>query len=238
MIKPEHKQLAAAAVFVAAMAFLESAVVIYLRMLYYPNGFAFPLNKLMDPNVLLIEGIREFSTLVMLLGAAYLAASSLKDRFAYFLFMFAVWDIFYYVWLKAALNWPDSLLTFDVLFLIPWPWVSPVLAPVAASLAMIALALSLLNSKRNLPKPERALLITGSFIILYTFLSDYGCLLTEGNYSKDFLRLSTNHVFQNAVSNYVPIHYNWILFIIGEAVILTGIYRFHRGKKTVTIHRR
>ena len=35
-------------VFAAAMAFVESAVVVYLRVIYYPEGFTFPLKLIMD----------------------------------------------------------------------------------------------------------------------------------------------------------------------------------------------
>jgi hypothetical protein len=49
------------------------------------------------------------------------------------MFVFGIWDLFYYVWLKVCLGWPSSLLTWDVLFLIPVPWVGPVLAPVPSS---------------------------------------------------------------------------------------------------------
>jgi hypothetical protein len=226
--KQEYLRLAAAAAFAVAMGFLESAVVIYLRMLYCPEGFGFPLKKLMSSDVLVIESSREFSTLVMLLGVAYLAASKLKDRFAYFLFTFAIWDLFYYVWLKVALNWPYSLQTSDVLFLLPWPWVGPVLAPVTASLTMILLALRLLNSKSNPNFSEWTLWFAGSFAILVTFLSDYGRLIAEGGYSRDFLRLAANPEFQRALSNHVPGNYDWVLFAGGEAVILAGIYAFHR----------
>ena len=38
-------------VFFAAMAFLESAVVVYLRALYYPEGFDFPLVPMDDDQV-------------------------------------------------------------------------------------------------------------------------------------------------------------------------------------------
>ncbi len=224
----EYQKLAAAAVFAAAMGFLESAVVVYLRRLYYPGGFAFPLNPLMDPKIMAVEGAREISTLIMLLAVAYLAGVNWKDRFAYFLLTFAVWDIFYYIGLKAVLNWPDSFQTFDILFLIPWPWVSPVLAPVMASLTMILLALCLLNSKSNPNSTEWTLWIAGSFVILATFLSDYGRLIAEGHYLKDFLNLAANPEFQKALSNHVPGNYNWILFIVGETVILAGIYVFHR----------
>jgi hypothetical protein len=210
------------------MGFLEAAVVVYLRQLYYANGFGFPLNAFMEPNILLVEVIREISTIIMLLGIGYLATDRFKDRFAYFLLVFAVWDIFYYVWLKVTLNWPDSILTYDLLFLIPWPWVGPVLAPVIASLTMILLTFCLLNSGKNLQKADWALLSVGASIMLYTFLSDYGKLIAAENHFIDLLSFSSNPALQAALSSFVPGNYNWTLFIVGEILILTGIYLFRR----------
>jgi hypothetical protein len=60
---------------------------------------------------------------------------------------FGAWDIFYYVWLKVFLGWPPSLLTWDILFLIPVPWIGPVLAPVVVSLGLVGGALWLLRLK-------------------------------------------------------------------------------------------
>ncbi|MFN3876453.1 MAG: hypothetical protein ACK4L7_11140, partial [Flavobacteriales bacterium] len=82
---------------------------------------------------------REAATLLMLLAPAALVARSALERFAWFCYGFGVWDIFYYVWLKALIGWPGSLLSPDLLFLIPVPWVGPVWAPCAVSLGLIAL---------------------------------------------------------------------------------------------------
>jgi uncharacterized membrane protein YdcZ (DUF606 family) len=54
--------------------------------------------------------------------------------------IFAVWDIFYYVWLKVLLGWPASVLDWDVFFLIPLPWAGPILAPILVSIAMLVFA--------------------------------------------------------------------------------------------------
>ena len=123
--------------FAIAMGYLEAIVVAYLRALYYPNGFNFPLANLVQSEILLIEWVREFATIVMLVTVAMLAGKKFFERSAYFIFAFAVWDIFYYVFLKVILDWPASLFTWDVLFLIPWPWVGPVITPVLCSLLMI-----------------------------------------------------------------------------------------------------
>ena len=74
---------------------------------------------------------------MLLSAASWFAGRRLAERFAMFCFAFALWDIFYYVWLKVTLGWPSSLLTWDVLFLIPLPWIGPVLSPLLVSLALL-----------------------------------------------------------------------------------------------------
>src|SRR5690606_3193495 len=86
--------------------------------------------------LLLTEIGREAATLVLILTAAWLFGRSRQERVAYFLVIFAVWDVFYYVWLKVLLNWPASIMDWDILFLIPAVWASPVLYPVLVSALM------------------------------------------------------------------------------------------------------
>ncbi|MBK6776216.1 MAG: hypothetical protein IPG74_10380 [Flavobacteriales bacterium] len=108
------------AVFAIAMAYLESAVVVYLRALFFPNGFTFPLPQ-MDRSIVITELGRELATVVMLLAPAFMLARRSIERFAWFLFAFGVWDLFYYIWLKVLLGWPASLFDMDILFLVPVP---------------------------------------------------------------------------------------------------------------------
>lgn len=231
MMEREYGKMAVVALFATAMGYLEAAVVVYLRMLYCPKGFGFPFESFMPPDLLRVEVLREVSTLVMLLGVAFLAGSNFKNRFAHFLLAFAVWDLFYYGGLKSILNWPGSWLTYDLLFLIPWAWVGPVLAPVIASLTMILLAFVLLGSK-NVPGPGVwVLLIAGGSMQLYTYLVDYGRLILAGNHLKDLLAYSMNDGFQKVLSSYVPGNFDWTLFMAGEAMIFAGIYKFWRGSR-------
>lgn len=145
-------------IFSAAMGYLEAAVVVYLRELYYPAGFNIPLKvkfpfikfgpvnelKQFSKKLMLTELAREFSTLVMLLVFAMIAGSSLPEKIAYFLLAFGVWDIFYYIFLKAILNWPESLNTTDIFFLLPVPWIGPVWLPVFCSIIVITVAVLIL----------------------------------------------------------------------------------------------
>jgi hypothetical protein len=142
------KRLLIAIAFSMAFAYIESAVVVYLRALFHPHGFTFPMAAFaVTPEakrLLLTEVGREAATIVLIGTAAWLFGNVLQERIAYFLIIFAIWDIFYYVWLKVLLDWPASLMDWDILFLIPVAWASPVLYPVLVSLAMFAFAAALL----------------------------------------------------------------------------------------------
>lgn len=133
-----------AVVFGIAFGYIEAAVVVYLREIFYPEGFTFPLEMFsINPlwrRLLLTEIGREAATIVLIFTGARLFGKNLRQRFAYFLTIFAVWDIFYYVWLKVLLDWPASIMDWDILFLIPVTWAGPVLAPVLTSLVMLVFA--------------------------------------------------------------------------------------------------
>ncbi len=168
-------------IFAIAMGILEAIVVIYLRDNYYPQGFDFPL-VFLSPQMLTIEWIREAATIIMLMAVGILAGKNNLQRFLFFLFTFAVWDIAYYLGLKWLIGWPASLFTWDVLFLIPLPWISPVLAPVICSLTMILFSVLLFIPEERgyvirIKNIEWVLLVTGSLIILYSFMQDYGHLV-------------------------------------------------------------
>ena len=123
-----------------AMAYVEAAVVVYLREIVYPEGFTFPLREI-SLRLAAVEVAREAATILMLLGVAWLAEKTRRGRFACFVFLFGLWDLGYYLWLKVAIGWPESLLTWDILFLIPLAWSGPVLAPMLVSCLFVATGL-------------------------------------------------------------------------------------------------
>jgi hypothetical protein len=150
------KRLLVAIAFSVAFGYIESAVVVYLRAIFHPNGFHFPMQVFaltaQGRHLLLTEVGREAATLVLILTAAWLFSRKRQEIVAYSMLIFAVWDIFYYVWLKVLLDWPATLLDWDVLFLIPVGWASPVLYPVLMSMAMFVFAVaSLYRSARDRP---------------------------------------------------------------------------------------
>ncbi len=167
--------------YAVAMAYLESSVVVYLRLIYYPHGFDFPL-RLIEPWVGAIEVGREAATLVMLAAVAWLSGSDRGERVLHCCFAFGVWDFFYYAWLWVFLRWPSSLLTGDILFLIPVPWVAPVLAPVVVSLLLIACSLLMLRLRAggvrlSFSMWHWGLAVGGGVTVLASFMLDAGAVL-------------------------------------------------------------
>lgn len=216
--------------FSVAMGFLEAAVVVYLRELYYPNGFAFPL-VVLTPEVGLVEILREAATLIMLVSLAALVGNNLSQRIACFLIAFAVWDIFYYVFLKVTLDWPASLLTWDILFLIPAPWVGPVLSPLISCVTMLGFAALILRldergARVSLHWIQWALITAGSTVTIISWLWDY--LVLSGGLGE------TPEQALRILSTYVPTRFNWWVFGLGELLILAGIaqlyFRFKASK--------
>lgn len=144
------QRLLATAIFGIAFGFVEAVVVVYLRaaagLLPGHRGVA----PAAFPELFLrIEVVRETATMIMLGAVAYLAARSARDRVTAFLWTFAFWDIFYYVFLYATIGWPTSLTNNDVLFLIPVPWLSQIWFPVLVSSLMIV-AIVLCSRKTKL----------------------------------------------------------------------------------------
>jgi hypothetical protein len=224
------------AIFAIAMGFLEGIVAVYLRQLYYPEGFHFPLT-LLTPEMLKVEWLREIATIVMLVSIAWLAGKNFIQRLSFFLFTFAVWDIFYYVLLKWILDWPSSLLTWDILFLIPIPWLGPVLAPVICSLTMIVMALLYVYLPEK-GKPVKIMLwdwvlvLTGSAIIFFTFIWDYLKLIARTGVLSDADNPVIKENFWKAITSFVPDHYNWWLFFAGELLILASLFLVVRKAKS------
>jgi hypothetical protein len=170
-------------IFAIAMAFVESAVVVYLRAIFYSDGFKFPLKTITDYKII-IEVFREAATIFILLSITFLAGAKRWERFAYFMLIFGVWDIFYYIWLKVLINWPASIFDWDILFLIPLPWISPVIAPLSISLLMIifSILISRLIHKGCDFKPtllSHILALSGTILILYSFMHDVNATLHQ-----------------------------------------------------------
>jgi hypothetical protein len=186
--------------FGTAFGYLEAAVVSYLRLLHEPArqrfhpgrapGTLFPLLTLKQlrsagqeqQQTLVVEIGREAATIVMLASVALAVAESAGQWAAAFVIAFGTWDIAFYIFLKVLLGWPASLLTWDILFLIPVPWAGPVLAPMLVSAAMIGVGLWHFRSEArgkaiSMSTPHWAGIIAGAVVIVISFAMDYSNLL-------------------------------------------------------------
>ena len=205
--------LAILTVYAVAMALLESTVVVYMRHLYYANNplDIFPLEFLDSYNAVL-ELSREATTVIMILTVALLAERSSRTRtFAAFVFVFGVWDLFYYCWLKVLLGWPRSWLEWDVLFLIPSVWLGPWICPALISLLFIAWGFWTLRSATHVSFTPRSLtmFIIGAGLGLASFLQPaVGVLITGGI---------------TELSKYTPGSFWWWLFIPSYLLMGCGL---------------
>jgi hypothetical protein len=210
--------------FAIAMGFMESAVVIYLRELYYQSGFEFPL-KIIPPFIGKVEFMREVGTIVMLVGIGIVAGRTKLQRFAYFVLAFAIWDLCYYLFLYICLGWPQSLSTWDILFLVPVPWVGPVWAPCLLSLLMIIGSVHIIkrtefNAGFTVSTVHWWMLISGAFICIVSFMWDY--LLFSHTKHGAWSVFSDTALFSE-IEDYVPQTFNYALFLVGFLPMLGSV---------------
>lgn len=150
-----RKRLLVLILYAVAMAYVEAMVVVYLRRLIPVSEWSSISNYkdlcifIRNAGIMWSEQTREFATIVMLVCIAFLFGRSIRERVAGFLIAFGIWDIFYYIFLYLWLKWPENLFTMDVLFLIPVPWISPVIVPVFISLMMITSGFYILFHKQK-----------------------------------------------------------------------------------------
>jgi hypothetical protein len=227
------KTICTITIFSIAMAALEGAVVVYLRALYYPESFGVTF-KIIDEHILLIEIVREFATLIMLITVGFMAGKNFRERFAYFLLSFAIWDIFYYAWLKIFIDWPSSFLDWDILFLIPVTWIGPVAVPLICSLTMIVLVFFLLRMNRPISKTVWTCLTLGGMLILFTFIRDYSALILDHGFIKDYPNVMRNPDFVAKAEVFVPKPYAWNIFWVGELFFILGMVFLSMNKTTTT----
>ena len=200
-----EKRLTVVVVYAVAMAWVEAACVAYLRTLLHrvePYQFA----PMPEADFLgLTELIRETATIVMLAAAGWLAGKSWRSRFGCFIVAFGVWDILYYLFLKAIVGWPHTLFDWDVLFLLPLPWWGPVLAPMLVSVVLIFFgALMARNDftgiRDSVSTLSWALHCSGILIALYAFM-EHSLRVTLSGHGD--IRMS------------LPAEFSWPVFIVG-----------------------
>lgn len=201
--------------FAIAMAYLEAAVVVYLRAaLGDATGDVFPLATASRgrPGGWIEIG-REAATMVMIAGVGWIAGRSGIERLAWAAVVFGVWDMAYYGWLWVFGGWPSSLGTWDLLFLIPVPWAGPVWAPMLVSLALVGFGLAMAaRCRRDGPPVLRArdwvLLLLGGLVVIVAFSLNAGVVL----------------------AGEIPADFPWPLFAVGVAVGAVGATRALLGR--------
>lgn len=202
------RKLPAVAVYALAMAYVESAVVAYLRQMYGITDIAHDLPR-MSGRIAAIETGREAATVMMLLAVGWIAGRRLQDRLGYFVFAFGLWDIAYYAWMTLIVGWPRSPLDWDILFLIPVPWWGPVLAPALIAVMMcVGGAAAVVQAERDLRwrinRTNVAIAAAGIAVVLYTFMAESLSAVPDG---------------LDAVANARPSDFQWSAFLLGFAVM-------------------
>jgi hypothetical protein len=214
------------ALFAIAMAYFESAVVVYLRRLYDINDLMVS-KPWLDSQIGTIEVGREAASLLMLLAVGWIAGHKLQSRVAYSFFAFGLWDIFYYIFLKVFIGWPNSVMDPDILFYIPLPWWGPVLAPVLISALMIVTgACVMIKAYKGIPfhvgPIEWVLLSAGVLFMLYAFMADAMKALPADAMTLGLLR---------------PTQFNWLVFGIGYGLAAIFAWRTIKAKDSINVHR-
>ena len=194
LLKTTIKRCCIVVIFSIAFGYIEAAVVVYLRAIFHPDGFTFPLTDLgtilQEKPLLFTEIGREAATIVLIFTGAWLFGRNRRQRFAYFLTIFAIWDIFYYVWLKVLLNWPASIMDWDILFLIPGPWASAVLYPVLISVTLLVFAAVILYRDArgrafNVTRNDWLAFFVAGIIVVVSFCTP-GSYVAEPDYRSYF----------------------------------------------------
>ena len=209
--------------------YVEASVVVYLRAVYdpirqslrpdRPIGELFPLIRVDQLRsaapekswLLGVEIARETATVIMLASVAFVAAAGGSPWLPSFAILFGTWDLSYYVFLKILLDWPATIMTLDILFLIPVPWAAPVLAPSIVSMTIIGAGLLALSRPIRMLAAHWVAMTLGGALILMSFMWDY----------------------QNLMAGGLPQPFAWKIFAVGELVGLAAfLHAFRSSKRT------
>ena len=216
--------------FGVSFAYVEAAVVVYLRTVYEPlqqsihpgtaSGELFPAMTLEELTATTPQGLRllkvelgrELATMVMLASFGLAVGGRPLRQFAAFMAAFGVWDIAFYAWLRLLIGWPATLWTWDMLFLLPVPWSSPVIAPmiVAATMTVCGLHTIARDAAGDPVSPGWlgwAAVVAGGALIYLAFVGNSRLVASGG----------------------VPTRFDWPLFSAGEALAAGGYVASARG---------
>ncbi|MCD6454105.1 MAG: hypothetical protein J7L62_02255 [Candidatus Aminicenantes bacterium] len=210
-------------VFSISFAYVESAVVVYLRSLAGKLMDIFPM-PFLSPMISAIELGREASTILILIAIGYIAEKTPVRRFYAFLYVFGLWDILYYAWLKIFIGWPQSIFDFDLLFLIPLPWIGPVISPVLIALIFCftgSLVLLKEGEEFHFKLIDGMMVIFGGLILILNFLLS----------SIEIVAISG----VKGLESFQPHSFNWEIYLVGIILLFLGLFlpvlRFYKGLK-------
>lgn len=214
----ERKRWLLVVAYAIAMAWVESAVVFYLRTL---SGRIVPYQPDPLPEVdglAPVELVREAATLIMLFTVGMMSGRNWRSRWGYAAIAFGVWDIFYYVFLRVICGWPEKLSDWDVLFLLPLPWWGPVISPMLIAGMMIIWGSMASQSEHPdgwLRSEWKAwgLNFAGILVALYVFMEDSLRTAPDG---------------ADAVRAMLPTRFNWPLFCVALGLMAAPI--IHLGQ--------
>ena len=228
------RQAIAILLFGLSFGYVEAAVVTYLRPQFdaaratftppSPRDDLFPILsagqvRAAGPDMVRMVGTelaREMATLLMLGAVAAVVGGNFRQWLAFFLLAFGAWDLAYYAFLKVLIDWPKSLLTWDVLFLIPVPWSAPALAPALVALTMIGAALAYLGREAN-GQAIRLRVVhwlgacVGALFILAAFTWDY----------------------RNVIAGGMPKPFHWGVFAFGEVIWVMAFLHWLRAGESL-----
>ncbi|NCO66459.1 MAG: hypothetical protein COW32_00160 [Candidatus Aquicultor secundus] len=143
-----------------AMGFLNTAAAFYLRQVYNaktllpPTGIsrrdvifnvgditildkAVALKILVDSDLLIAEEIRQVAIVALLVAFVYLLGKDMLDRVGLFIFIGGLSSLLYYVFLFAFTRWPSSLLSKDIIAVVPNPIIVPTYIPLVLSVVSV-----------------------------------------------------------------------------------------------------
>jgi hypothetical protein len=216
-LRAASTRVLAVAAYAIAMAYVESAAVLYLRTMYGGVDPVGPRQPVFDPlpDFVWIEIGREAATLIMLGSVAWLAARTTPGRIGAFALAMGMWDIFYYVFLWVFAGWPASPLAPDILFLIPLPWWGPVASPVVLAELMVVAGAAVMARELGdgLPTPSRSvvlLVIGGALLCLVAFMLNALLALGQG--------------LEAAYSSRAG-PFPWALYVVGVGLATLGLAR-------------
>ena len=220
MIK--NKKLLSVVIFAIAMAYFESAVVVYLRAMYGIKDLLRDTKMVADAYTFIEIG-REAATLIMLFIIGLIAGNTWKKKISFAILAFGIWDIFYYIWLYVFLQWPKSLFEWDILFLIPLPWWGPIITPILISILLIVISyLIIIETDFKISLLDWTIYGLSVVIVLYTFMEDSinVIIFSGGN-----------------LAEVRPTNFNWILFLIAYlAAVLVSIKIFYSKPKKILLN--